>query len=109
MENELVRKYELMVIVDARLNEEEKDAIFKEVADVVTKSGGKLINSQVWLEKHKLAFEIKKCREGTYYLVNFEADGIVNDKIKSALKLNERVLRSAISKAEKNASEPVKG
>ena len=108
MENELIRKYELMAIVDARLNDEEKETIFKEIADAITKGGGKIINAQVWLEKQKLAFDIKKCKEGTYYLTNYEADGTVNKKVKSILKLNERVLRFTISKVEKSFAETVK-
>ena len=96
MENELLKKYELMVIVDGRLSQDEKTAVFKETTDTVTKSGGKIINSQVWLDKHKLTFPIKKCKEATYYVVNYEADGSVNAKAGAALKINERVLRYAI-------------
>lgn len=101
MENELNRKYELMVIIDARLNQEEKDSIFKEIVDTVNKSGGKIINSSVWLDKHKLTFEIKKTKDGTYYLINYEADGSANEKVRTALKLNERILRYVVTKAER--------
>ena len=101
MENELVRKYELMVIIDARLSQDDKNAVFKESTDVVTKNGGKIINSQIWLDKHKLTFPIKKCKEATYYMVNYEADGSVNEKARAALKINERILRYAIEKIAK--------
>src|SRR5262245_61139180 len=103
MENELMRKYELMVIVDARLSQDDKTAVFKEATDTVTKGGGKIINSLVWLDKHKLTFEIKKCKEGTYYLINYEADGSVNEKVRSTLRINERVLRFVIEKQEPRA------
>jgi len=106
MENkELARKYELMVIIDAKLNQEEKDQIFKEAVDIVSQNGGKVINSQIWLEKHRLTFDIKKCKEGTYYLINFEGDGSINEKIRSLFKLNERILRFAITKVEPKVSE----
>jgi len=108
MENELIRKYELMMIIDSQSNDEDKEKIFKEAVEAVSKSGGKVINNQVWLDKHKLTFEIKKCREGTYYMINFEADGEVNDKIKNILKLNERVLRFKISNFVKSFVEPAK-
>ena len=98
MENELVKKYELMVIVDARLSQDDKNAVFKEATDVVTKNGGKIINSQVWLDKHKLTFPIKKCKEATYYVVNYEADGSLNEKARASLRINERILRYAIEK-----------
>ena len=108
MENESIRKYELMVIVDTKLSNEEKEKIFKEAVDAVTKNGGRVINSQVWLDKHRLSFSISKAKEGTYYLVNYEADSTVNAKLKTALKLNERILRFMITKVEKNLVEAAK-
>ena len=91
--NEVIRKYELVVIVDAKLTNEVKESIRKEVADAINKRGGKVINSQVWLEKHKLTFQIKKCDEGTYYVINFEGTSEIISKIRPTLKLNEKILR----------------
>lgn len=108
MDNELIRRYELMIIVDAKLNHEEKNSIFKEAVDSISKNGGKVINSQVWLEKHKLTFDIKRCKEATYYLINYEADGTVNSKVKNAMTLNERVLRFFMTKAATPAAEPAR-
>ncbi len=94
-----MNKYELVLIVDAQRNAGEKENIIKEVAETVGKAGAKVINSQVWIEKHKFSFKIKRCAEGTYYLMIFEskADGVV--KVRQDLKLNEGVLRFAIMKA----------
>lgn len=102
--SELVRKYELMVIVDAKLADDMKQSIYKELTDMITKSGGKIINSRVWIEKHKLTFKINKCTEGAYYLVNFEGEGAVINKIKPVLRLNERILRSTFAHVEKHAA-----
>ena len=98
--NELVRRYELVVIVDARLANEEKESILNSAKDVIAKAGGKVINSQVWLEKHKFSFLIKKCSDGTYYLINFESNASVIAEIRTALKLNEKILRFVIIKVE---------
>ena len=89
-------KYEVMIIVDAKLNNEEKETILKEAVDAVTKNGAQVINSQIWLDKHKLAFRIKKCSDGSYYLINFEDDGSSVAKIRQALTLNEKILRFVI-------------
>jgi ribosomal protein S6 len=91
--NELKRKYELVVIVDAKLTNEAKEAVRKDVTNAINRRGGKVINSQVWLEKHKLTFQIKKCGEGTYYVIYFEANGAAINKVKPILKLNEKILR----------------
>ena len=88
-----MRKYELVVIVDAQPTKEEKDAIMKKVTDAIAKVGGKVINNQVWLAKQKFAFKIKRRIEGTYYLVNVEADPSAVIKIRQVLDLIEEVLR----------------
>jgi len=93
-------KYELMVLVKAQLPQEEKETIFKQTADAVAKSGGKIINSQVWQEKQKLSFSIKKCREATFHLTKFEGppDGI--DKIRQIIRVNDGILRYLVSRIE---------
>ncbi|MDP8266327.1 MAG: 30S ribosomal protein S6 [Candidatus Aceula meridiana] len=91
-------KYELVVIVDAKINQDEKDGIVKNATEAVAKGGGKVINSQVWIEKQKLAFKMKHRTEGTYYLINFESPADAVAKIRPILKLNEDILRFAITK-----------
>jgi small subunit ribosomal protein S6 len=98
--NALMNKYELVVIVNAALSEDAKQEILKTVTDTVTKSGGKVINSQVWFDKHKLTFSIKKIKEATYYLINFEGEGDTANKVSAVLRLNEKVLRFGIYSVE---------
>ncbi|MCB9756789.1 MAG: 30S ribosomal protein S6 [Candidatus Omnitrophica bacterium] len=88
-----MNKYELAVVLDAALPQEEKDSIVKEAADAVVKSGGKLINSQVWIEKHKFSFQMKKSWEGTYYLLNLESPSEAAVSLQKVLRSNERILR----------------
>lgn len=103
-QNETIRKYELVVIVDARLTNDDKEEVRKQSSEIIEKSGGKVINSQLWLEKQKFTFEIKKCTEGTYYLINFSGQGEVVEKVRAALKLNEKILRFAVMQVEKKAT-----
>jgi ribosomal protein S6 len=94
----MMRKYELVVIVDALLGKEEKDAIMKKATDAIAKSGGKVINNQVWLARQKFAFKIKRRTEGTYYVLNIDADPSSVLKIRQALVLVEEVLRFEVIK-----------
>lgn len=94
----MMRKYELVVIVDAQPTKEEKDAIMKKVTDAIAKAGGKVINNQVWLARQKFAFKIKRRTEGTYSIVNVEADPSVVIKMRQALDLIEDVLRFEVIK-----------
>jgi ribosomal protein S6 len=95
-----MNKYELVVIVDAANSQEQKESILKEVTDMIAKVEGKLINRQVWLDKHKFAFRMKGKQEGTYYVLNFECLAAAAMKIREALRLNEKVLRFLLIRAE---------
>lgn len=94
-------KYELVVMVDAALTQADKDAVVKETTDTITKSGGQIVSNQVWLDKHKMSFRLKKVIEATYYLMNFEVAGAEIAKIRQTLRLSERVLRFLITRVEK--------
>jgi len=54
------------------------------------------VNSQVWIEKQKFTFKIKKKKEGAYYLINFEGPGSKLAKIQRNLRLKEYILRFSI-------------
>ena len=85
-----------MIIVDAQKSQTEKEELYKQTHEAITKGGGRVGTGQVWLEKHKMAFNLKRKNEATYYLVNFESAGLHLAKIKELLRLNEEILRSLI-------------
>ena len=47
-----MNKYELVYIIDAHASQGTKDEIAKQVADSLAKSEIKLVNSQLWLDRH---------------------------------------------------------
>lgn len=96
----ILRKYELVVILDARFANEEKETLYKSITDTITKSGAKVINATIWMERHKMTFKINKCQEGTYYLVNFEGEPQTTHNIRASLRLNEKILRYLIINVE---------
>ena len=95
-----MNKYELVYIVDAHAAQGTKDEIAKQVADSLSKAEIKLVNSQMWLDRHKMSFPIQKIGEGTYYLLNLEAKSSSVAKLHSSLRLNEAVLRFMTVRAE---------
>ncbi len=96
VKTETLRKYELVVIVDARFANDEKESILKNISETVVKAGGKVLNASVWIERHKMSFKINKCLEGTYFLINFEGEPSVANQAKAVLRLNEKLLRFQI-------------
>lgn len=95
-----MNKYEVMVIVNPDLSEDGKKTLLNQVNDVIIKNNGKVTQANIWAEKRKLCFPLKKFREGTYYLVNFTVAGAAIKEIGHAYKLNEDILRVLFTKVE---------
>jgi small subunit ribosomal protein S6 len=95
-----MNKYELVYIIDAHAAQGTKDEIAKQVADAFTKAEITAVNSQMWLDRHKMSFPIKKIIEGTYYLLTFEAKTSAVTKLQSILRINEQILRFLTVKAD---------
>ena len=58
-----MNKYELAVVVNAKLEDEERTAVIEKVKEYVTRFGGTVTDVDDWGKK-KLAYEIQKMREG---------------------------------------------
>ena len=95
-----MNKYELVYIVDAHAPQTTKDEIAKQVADSLAKTEIKVINSQMWLDRHRMSFNIQKVAEGTYYLLSLEAKTASLTKLQSILRMNEQILRFMTVKVE---------
>jgi len=95
-----MNKYELVYIVDAHAPQGTKDEIAKQVADALAKTEIKTINSQLWLDRHKMSFPILKIMEGSYYLLSLEAQSSSIAKLQSILRINEQILRFLTVKAD---------
>ncbi|MFH1354635.1 MAG: 30S ribosomal protein S6 [Candidatus Omnitrophota bacterium] len=95
-----MNNYEAMFILPPNLSEEERNTLFKQVEEVLTKSKGKVTQAAVWEEKRKLYCRIKKHNEGLYYLVNFTIPPEGIQEITRAYNMNENILRVLISRLE---------
>jgi small subunit ribosomal protein S6 len=95
-----MNKYEAMCIIKPDLPEDQRKALFGQIADIVTKNSGKVISADVWAEKRPLTFTIKKQREGVYYLVVFNAPSDSITKMKYSFNLNENIIRVLIVRPE---------
>jgi small subunit ribosomal protein S6 len=95
-----MNKYEGMFIVKPDLSEEELKALYASIKDAVTKNGGSVTSADVWSERRKLTFTIKKQQEGVYYLVKFSAPSDAVTKLRYTYGLNELILRVLITRLE---------
>ncbi len=87
-----MNKYELAVVFNAKLEDEERAAELEKVKDIITRFGGTVLDVDDW-GKRKLAYEIQKMREGYYYFVHFEADPTCPGELESRVRIMESVIR----------------
>lgn len=87
-----MNKYELVVVVSAKLEEEERAAEIEKVSNLVTRFGGTITDVEEWGKK-KLAYEIQKMREGYYYFIQFDASAECPAEIERRVRIMEPVMR----------------
>lgn len=92
-----MNNYEGLFIVKPDLKDEDAKNVFKVVNDLVTKSGGSVKKEEIW-GKRPLAYPVKKCKDGYYYKLDFEAPGETVAKLEAACKLNGDIIRAMISR-----------
>jgi small subunit ribosomal protein S6 len=84
--------YEILVIVDPRLTDEEVASILVKLQENLKALGGDVGKAESW-GKRRLAYEIRKQREGTYAVIECSATPVVIKEFERQLGLNEQVLR----------------
>ena len=94
-----MNKYELAVVLSAKLEDEERAAAIEKVKGYITRFGGTVTNVDEW-GKRKLAYEIQKMREGFYYFIQFEAETSAPAEIESRVRIMDNVMRYLVVKRE---------
>ncbi|HPU62894.1 MAG TPA: 30S ribosomal protein S6 [Mobilitalea sp.] len=87
-----MNQYELALVVNAKIEDEERVATLEEAKDIITRFGGTVTNVEDWGKK-KLAYEIQKMKEGYYYFIQFEADSTVPNEVEQRVRIMEKVIR----------------
>src|ERR1700712_3859778 len=99
-----MQNYELMVIFTPVLSEEEYKAAQKKYASFVADNGGEVENENPWGLK-SLAYPIQKRTTGLYWVMEYKAPSIFNEKLKIQLLRDESVLRHMFTALDKYAVE----
>ncbi|WP_126429201.1 30S ribosomal protein S6 [Brevibacillus marinus] len=87
-----MRQYEVMYVLRPDLEEEKIKANVARYSEVVTNYGGEITNLQE-LGKRRLAYEIKKYRDGYYVLMNFKANPDAVKEAERLMKISDDVIR----------------
>ena len=87
-----MNKYELALVVNAKIEDEAREAVVEKAKNYVTRYGGTITEVEEWGKK-RLAYEIQKMREGFYYFIQFEAEATAPAEIESRVRIMDNVLR----------------
>ena len=92
-----MNKYELAVVVSAKIEDDERAATIEKVKEIITKHGGTITNVDEWGKK-RLAYDVQKMREAFYYFIQFDGQSTVPTEIESRVCLMENVVRYLVVK-----------
>lgn len=87
-----MNKYELAVVVNAKIEDDARTDVIERVKALITRFGGNVTDVDEWGKK-KLAYEIQKMKEAYYYFIHFEAESSVPDEIEQRIRIMDNVIR----------------
>ena len=87
-----MNKYELTVVLNVKLEDDQRAAALEKVKGYITRFGGTVTNVDEWGKK-RLAYEIQKMREGFYYFIQFDAPATCPAEIEKRVRILDNVIR----------------
>ena len=90
-----MNKYELAVVVSARIEDEERAAVVDRCKALVERFGGVITEVDDWGKK-RLAYEVRKMKEAFYYFIRFDAESTAPIEIESRIRIMDNVIRYLI-------------
>ena len=88
-------KYELALVLNAKIEDEERAKVLEKVKGYITRFGGQISDVEEWGKK-KLAYDVQKMSEGYYYFIHFEAETSAPAEIENRIRIVDNVMRFLI-------------
>ena len=93
-----MNKYESVIIINPNLEEEAIKALIEKISNLINTDGK--VNSVEEIGKKKLAYEIKKNKEGFYVLFKFEAKPELITELERVYRITDEVIKFIVVKEE---------
>ena len=87
-----VHEYETVFILDPGLDENQVNDEVEKTSNLISSHGGKILDVQRWGRK-RLAYDIKKKRDGVYTMIKHESTGETVKELERRLRHNDSVMR----------------
>jgi small subunit ribosomal protein S6 len=94
-----VQRYEGIVIVSPDVPENDITAIIDRSQKIINERNGVIAKIEKW-GKRRLAYEIKKNKDGYYFLIDFAGNGAIVSEVERNYKIDDRVIKFMTVKKE---------
>ncbi|MDD2566181.1 MAG: 30S ribosomal protein S6 [Candidatus Gracilibacteria bacterium] len=94
-----MRKYELMLIINPELTDDERNNSIADIKLELTSAGVKIIGEDIWGVKD-LAYKIRSSKTGYYIIYNIESDGSKFFDITKSFNIKKDIWRHMFIKIE---------
>jgi small subunit ribosomal protein S6 len=95
-----MRRYELMLVLRPDLADDKVQASLERTARAIAAGGGQIVKQAPW-GRRRLAYPIDHHREGSYYVILFEAPATGILELERGLLISEEVLRHLVTRVER--------
>ena len=86
-----MNKYESVIIINPNTDEKAIEETISKTTDLITKQGKVIQINKLGVKK--LAYEIKRCKEGYYISFEYKTDSSVIAEIERQFRINESILK----------------
>lgn len=94
-----MNKYELALVVNAKIEDDERAATVEKAKELIARFGGTVTEVED-AGKKRLAYEIQKMHEAFYYFIQFESDSVCPNEVEAHVRIMEPVIRYLCVKVE---------
>lgn len=91
-----MRKYEIMYILKADLDEATRKEVMDKLASIITDNGGKVENTDESMGLRELAYPIKEQSKGYYVVLKVIMDNVAINEFNRLVRINPSVLRHLV-------------
>ncbi|MBA2556963.1 MAG: 30S ribosomal protein S6 [Chloroflexi bacterium] len=98
-----MRRYELMLVLRPDVPDDRVQAVLDRATRTITDDGGQMIKVSPW-GRRRLAYPIGQYREGSYYIVVFEAPASTVAELERGFNITEDVMRHLVTRVERPTS-----
>lgn len=91
-----MNKYESIIIVNPKLNEKQQNEIENKYKKIINKNGNVISIENIG--KKRLAYEVKKNKEGIYIEINFTSDASFIAELERQYRIDDDVMKFIVVK-----------